>query len=328
MTEPVRSPDDRTPRWSAHIHESLDAHEAQAAELRRELDDLRRTLEPRIRVPRVAAHRRPKPRGAYGCSGRWWCWSCSRSPPASPCSSRIGPPLPRPRLRRLPRAPPRPTTVAPSAAPPSRSTGPTPSSTVAGADLPPWPGRSVAQPPGLPATGPGADRPGSEITVALDPDRRHVEVYERASSPRAQGRSRCVRPTRPTCPRPHARSSPACPACRTCTPTSTAGPPPFSSDPQGWTVATPAGVPAGHVVLRYRVDGALSRHEPSPAGRYTLVLRPLTPSAGRGAGDAVVVRIDDDQVTELYCPGASDQLCGATAARCTPPRCRTVPRPS
>ncbi len=184
MTEPVRSPDDRTPRWSAHIHESLDAHEAQAAELRRELDDLRRTLEPTDPGAVGGSHRRPKPSRrvrvlrvlvvlvvlavAVGLA-------LLLRHRAAPAAAPAGAPAPS-------AAPSTTTSAAPGAAASVAGSAvpSTVASTVAGADLPPWPGRSVAQPPGLPATGPGADRPGSEITVALDPDRRHVEVYERA----------------------------------------------------------------------------------------------------------------------------------------------------
>jgi hypothetical protein len=190
----------------------------------------------------------------------------------------------------------------------------------ADADLPRWPGSSTAEPPGLPATGPGADASGSEITLAFDADRRHVEVYERAVLAPGPG----MLPLRPAVPPPSARSLvTGLPAVQDLHVDVDGLPARVITGPRGWTVAVPAGVSATRVVLRYTLDGALVRREPSPAGRYTLVLRPLAPSAGRGAGAAVVVRVPDARVEELYCPGAADQLCGATAGTL---HTATVPR--
>ena len=84
----------------------------------------------------------------------------------------------------------------------------------------------------------------------------------------------------------------------------------------------PGAAMADHLVLRYRLTGALIRHEPAPPGRYLLVLTPLllTPLAPSGSGDgAVVVRIQDPRVEEMYCPGGSNPLCGTAgggAAHC------------
>src|SRR5947209_599909 len=178
MTEPTRSTNDGRPLWSAHIHESLDAHEAQAAELRRELEDVRRTLDPPAPVTGEGRHRRPRRllakavvvllvlALAAGLAVLLTHRSGARAavPPAGPAASAA------------PSA--TGTSAAPSGAPGAAAPA-TGASVAAGANLPPWPGGATAEPPGLPATGPGADTPGSEVTAALDAD-RHVDVYERA----------------------------------------------------------------------------------------------------------------------------------------------------
>ena len=61
-----------------------------------------------------------------------------------------------------------PTPAASPAAPPPLATRPLP-----------WPGGPVLVPAGLPVAGPGADAPGTELTAAVDPDRQHVDAYER-----------------------------------------------------------------------------------------------------------------------------------------------------
>jgi hypothetical protein len=302
MTEPARSTHDPTPRWSARIHESLDAHEAQAAELRRELDDVRRSLKSPDDEPTVGLHRRPRRRPpirvlvvlvvviALAAAGLTLL-ARGRGAPAS-------------------------STPAPRATAGTKATsaaaGGTPSagSVTAGAHLPAWPGLSVAEPPGLPATGPGASAPGSEITAAIDPDRRHVEVYERALLAPGTG-TLTLRPAQPPAAARELVTGP--PGVQDLHAEVDGRPATVTSGPDSWTVTAPADAQATRVVLRYTLNGALVRRVPSPVGRYTLVLRPLTPSAGRGAGDAVVVRLRDPRVEEVYCLGAADQLCGATS---------------
>jgi hypothetical protein len=86
-------------------------------------------------------------------------------------------------------------------------------------------------------------------------------------------------------------------------------PVPATATASGWTVPVPSTDGVTHLALRYRLKGAVVRTEPAPRGRYSVVLTPLTP-AGDGAGAAVVVRIRDPRVAEVYCPGTTNQLCG------------------
>jgi hypothetical protein len=152
----------------------------------------------------------------------------------------------------------------------------------------------------------GADANGTELTAALGAD-RSVEVYERAvltpgatslalSPARSPDLLRSLDAPPPVVEDLHAEVD--------------GRPVRVTSTGSGWAVQMSAGARGGRLALRYRLSGALVRREPAPPGRFTLVLTPLAPSAGRGADDAVVVRISDPRVQELYCPGATNQLCG------------------
>ena len=178
------------------------------------------------------------------------------------------------------------------------------------APLPAWPGSTGPSPPGLPAHGPGADAAGTEVTAAFGTNRSSVQVYERVVlgavpagltlRPSATpDLTRSLRAPLPTVEDLHAEID--------------GHPVAVTRAAGGWSIAAPAGpAPSGGIhrlALRYGLAGALIHTDPAPPGRYTLVLTPLAPSAGR-AGDAVVVRIQDPRIEELYCPGAAQQLCG------------------
>jgi hypothetical protein len=186
----------------------------------------------------------------------------------------------------------------------------TPSVAPSAPPLPAWPGQSGAEPPGLPARGPGADASGSEVTAALGADRQSVDVYERA----VLTRGRTTLALRPAGSPELARSLDApLPTVEGLQAAVDGRPVPVTRTAAGWNVTTPSGTTVARLVLRYRLTGALVRREPSPPGRYTLVLTPLAPSAGGRADDAVVVRIRDPRIEEVYCIGASQQLCGRVA---------------
>ncbi len=150
---------------------------------------------------------------------------------------------------------------------------------------------------------------GTELTAAISAGHT-VDVYERAVMPRG-ARTLIVRPAgSPSlvsslgAPLPVVEELHAQISGRTV---------PVTRTGSGWTVTAPGTAMADHLVLRYRLTGALIRHEPAPPGRYLLVLTPLllTPLAPSGSGDgAVVVRIQDPRVEEMYCPGGSNPLCG------------------
>jgi hypothetical protein len=311
MSEPVPSSTDAQdasarrpapwPRWSSDLHESLASQEVSAAELRQDLDDLRRTLDAapaRTPAPRTRSFRsRPLVAGAAGvvlalalAAGL----AARFARPGSVAASGT-----RATTSATPTASIHTTTPVPAASVPGR---PEPSAPA----LPDWPGRSVPEPPGLPVRGVGADASGTELTAALAAD-RSVNVYERAVLMRGVS----TLTLRPAAARGLARSLEAPPPVVEDLHAEVDGRPvPVRRTASGWTVASPSGSTAGRLALRYRLRGGLVRLEPAPPGRYTLVLTPLAPAAGRGADDAVVVRISDPRIEELYCPGATNQLCG------------------
>ncbi|MGZ4612975.1 MAG: hypothetical protein ACXV1K_07370 [Kineosporiaceae bacterium] len=200
-------------------------------------------------------------------------------------------------------SPPRPATPAPSA--------PGGSSAVLTTRPLPWPGGPVLEPPGLPVTGPGVDVPGLEVTAALDPDRRHVDVYERVLL------------------RPGVTTLHLAPASLAALPRVLRGARPAVTELQveidgravpplagrtGWQV-TPGGATIDRAVLRYRVMGALVRQTPAPPGRATLILTPLAGGTVTATQDPVVVRIDDQRVGAMYCPTARHPTCASAAGR-------------
>jgi hypothetical protein len=300
----------RGPRWSSELHESLVSHEATASELRQELDDLRRTLD--AAPGGRSARGRPSRRLVLGAvaatvlvlalgvvlamrgagSGAARGSSAATTPSGGSTTS--------PRVSLAPSAT---STTGTTPAAPRRTARPVP----AAAPLPPWPGETRPEPPGLPAHGVGADLPGTEVTAALGADRRSVEVYERALLAPV-GTTLTLRP---------ATSDQVARSLRAALPTITdlhaaidGRPVPVTGTASGWTVQLSSTTTGSRLTLRYRLSGAVIRTEPAPRGRYNLVLTPLTPAADSGVGAGVVVRIRDPRVDEVYCPGTTDQLCG------------------
>jgi hypothetical protein len=293
----------RGPRWSSDLHESLATSEASASQLRKELDDLRRSLD-------VPSPTRPAPRrwssrptvlgtglGAIlvlalsaGLAARAaGSGSAERSPAAATTSMS--------------------STNSPSAraSPWARSATPSATPVPTAASLPRWPGEAGPQPPGLPAHGVGADLPGSEMTAALGTDRKSIEVYQRALLA-AAGPALTLRP---------ATSDEVTRSLRTALPTVEelhvaidGRPVPVTRTASGWSVPVTDTTMGPRLTLRYRLSGAVVRPEQAPRGRYTVVFTPLTPGAGSGADGRVVVRIRDPRVEEVYCPGTTNQLCG------------------
>jgi hypothetical protein len=176
----------------------------------------------------------------------------------------------------------------------------------------PWPGGPVLRPHGLAASGPGATSPGLELTAALDPDGRHVDVFERLVL-RPGTTSLLLREAdlgRLASALPNGRGDvsdlqveldgQAVAAQRL-------GP--------SWTATRSDGAAIAHAVLRYRLTGVFVRGAPAPPGRMTLVLRPLGASSVLGTGDPVVVRISDARAGIMTCPTSSRPLCGSVTGR-------------
>jgi hypothetical protein len=305
------------PRWTSELHESLASQEASAAELRQELDDLRRSLDA---APTAAPAPGPTPNPAEPSHRRRIVLAGAGVVVAVAVAGGVATAATRPDpgpATATGSTPSSPAGTSASTATPTGTPTGTPTTSASGAaigatsPLPAWPGQRGPQPPGLPAHGVGADVAGTEVTAALTSDRRSVDVYERAllttgattltlGAPAAGDLVRSLHAPLPGVQELHAAVD--------------GRPVPVGRSGAGWTVAVPRGSAASRLVLRYRLSGALIRPEPAPPGRYTLLLTPLAPAAGSTAGDAagapVVVRVRDARVEELYCPTASNQLCG------------------
>jgi hypothetical protein len=311
------------------LRSSLDDQEARAAELRDALDALRASLEGRpvaaaSATPGPAQRRRlPAARAvlvpgaavlalaglalAAVAAGTAPRGTATASPPSASAPSASPPPA-TPTAAGAPSA--TPSTAGPA---PTAPTAPTPSLSPSLRTTPlPWPGGAVLQPRGLAASGPGASVPGLEVTAALDPDGRHVDVYERlvlrpgvaslvlhradlGSLPAAlRGASGGVtdlqveldgRPVRPL------------------------------ATGASWRAVPPGGGSVTRAVLRYRLTGVFVRQPPAPPGRFTLVLRPLAAGVVLADRDPVVVRISDVRIGTVTCPTSRHPLCGAVTGR-------------
>jgi hypothetical protein len=175
-----------------------------------------------------------------------------------------------------------------------------------------WPGGPVLVPPGLPSSGPGADAPGLDLTAAIDPDKRHVDVYERVV------------------PRPGTTSLHLAQASLGLLPRVLRGARPAVTELQveldgravrpvagrtGWQVTAPGGGMIGRATFRYRLLGAYVRQVPAPPGRVTTVIRPLAAEVVLADDDPVVVRVHDQRVGGVTCPTGRRPLCAVTNGR-------------
>ncbi|MEP6632442.1 MAG: hypothetical protein ABJA89_18365 [Lapillicoccus sp.] len=69
---------------------------------------------------------------------------------------------------------------------------------------------------------------------------------------------------------------------------------------------------ATDIVMRYRLEGGVSRSQPAPIGRALLVLPPITAASSELGPLPVVVEVVGTQVRNLVCPElpGTEQLCG------------------
>lgn len=69
---------------------------------------------------------------------------------------------------------------------------------------------------------------------------------------------------------------------------------------------------ATDIVMRYRLEGGVSRSQPAPVGRALLVLPPITAASLELGPLPVVVEVVGTQVRNLVCPDlpVAEQLCG------------------
>ncbi|HYJ76460.1 MAG TPA: hypothetical protein VEV65_12715 [Kineosporiaceae bacterium] len=298
---------------------SAENQDARATELRDALDALRASLEGR--AERAAPPAPPRPRRRPG-RGVLLAAAVVVLAGVGVIAIALAPP-PRRTAGPPPSASPVATAAAPSssagepssspsaspAAPASPTPGPGPSLTTRPL---PWPGGAVLQPPGLAASGPGATAPGLDVTAALDPDGRHVDVYERL----------LLRPGSTTLVLQQADLG-ALPAARLVGRGGVSDlqveldgrpvrPQPFGGS---WRAEAPGGGGITRAVLRYRLAGVLLRQAPAPPGRFTLVLRPLGAGPVLAGRDPVVVRIEDSRIGTMSCPTSRHPLCGSVTGR-------------
>jgi hypothetical protein len=316
------------------LRSSLDGQEARAAELRDALDALRASLEgrrapvaPSAPPPRRSRRVRPltplrpgrvRPARSVLLAGAALLGLAGVAVAAVALVPTVRRTATGPSASRAAVAP---STLTPSPPPSASTAAPSPgrspiaststSSTLTTRRLP-WPGGAVLQPSGLAASGPGATVPGLDLTAALDPDGRHVDVYERlvlrpgvtslALHQADLGRlpaqlhvgrggvgdlqveldGRAVRPQ-------HVGAS--------------------------WRAEAPDGGTITRAVLRYRLTGVFLRQAPAPPGRFTLVLRPLAAGPVLGDRDPVVVRINDVRIGTMTCPTSRHPLCASVTGR-------------
>ncbi len=209
-------------------------------------------------------------------------------------------------------------------------TGPAPSGPAGGAPAPgggavqaplatpdplPWPGGAVSVPAGLPAAGPGIDAPGSDVTVAADPDQVHLDVYEQVVIPLPRPAQLQLAPALLTGLKPPLGTAALSVQDLQAEVDGRRGELLPSGPANAWTLTLPAGATPARVVLRYRVTGAFVRQEPAPRGRVTVVLAPLSAPAELAAGMPVELRYLGAGVTAMTCPQAVQnlQLCGSPA---------------
>jgi hypothetical protein len=200
-------------------------------------------------------------------------------------------------------------TVSPGTAagkPAASTTGPAvqPSANASVSPLP-WPGGAVLVPPGLTTTGTGATTPGTDVQVALDPDKMHLDVFERllldtatadpvslASTSLPGGVDAAVSDLQVQLDDQVASAT--------------------STGTTSWDVASPAGRTYTKVTLRYRLSkGALQSVADSVPGRVSAVVPPLTAGLSQAHNHPVQIRALGAQVIQVTCPAADiGAVCG------------------
>ena len=153
-------------------------------------------------------------------------------------------------------------------------------------------------PPGLTTTGPGVSVPGTDVQVAVDPDGRHLDVFERAllNVPDAE-------------PLSLATAAATLPALHTGVQVQDLQvqlddyPIDIRTDGHGgWRADPPARTTYTRVTLRYRVSGGIALVTPAAPGRALGVITPLTGLISSDRGYDVQVRTTDATVLGVSCP--------------------------
>jgi hypothetical protein len=277
----------------------LAGHEAAAAGLRTELDQLRRTLEqgPAPLTPVRRRGRKPL-LGLLVVGGTLAVIATATLLPWSDLD--------------LPgRYPDQGTSASRNPAGSASAVGPAGSASAVGRGAPALAPRSA--PAGsLPTSGPGIDAPGTMMLVQVGPD-GVLNVTEQALlGPRGLRRLRLSLPSTSSLGGTVATLRPRVKDLRVAI---NAVPVSVLADDSGWSV-TADSQRARTVQLSYRLTGSLVHSERSEAGRALAVSLPLLGQALRAQGLPLVVRAEG-AISALTCPSApaEQMLCGTEAAK-------------
>jgi hypothetical protein len=154
------------------------------------------------------------------------------------------------------------------------------------------------------------DAPGTDVTVALDPDGRHLSVFERVSFAQPVDRITLTAESVTRLSQGFGRRIEVqvqelqVQLGGVPVPVAAAG-------SRTYTAALPDGGQVTSAVLRYRLGAGIVRVPSSPPNRHFGVLTPLSAGASLRAGLPVRMRITDRRVVSFTCPTAVDSLCGA-----------------
>lgn len=166
----------------------------------------------------------------------------------------------------------------------------------------PWRDGPVLDPPGIPTTGPGIDAPGTDVTVAIDPDLKHIDVYERAVFPAARPSVSLVLPDVASWGTTLTGFDPVVENLQVELDGRAVRP---RQEAAGWFAIPPAGQQVTRVVLRYRVSGTFVNLNGAGSVRRTIGVPSFTSSGSSESADPVRIRIDDPRVLNLNCLSAA-----------------------
>jgi hypothetical protein len=162
----------------------------------------------------------------------------------------------------------------------------------------------VLTPPGLSTSGPGVTVPGTDVQVALDPDGRHLDVFERVLLPAPTSDplslATVVHPDRGVDVQVSDLQVQLDDALV----------PAAADGPGSWRADAPAGSPYTRATLRYRLDGAVVAKQPAAPGRVIGYVTPLSGLVSAQSGKEVQVRAIGDDVLGVTCQSAVDSVCG------------------
>jgi hypothetical protein len=298
--EPIDEEFEKTPLGTMQVPERpngfpteqlLTEQDAEAAELRQQLDELRRQLDdgPPPLAPARRRSRRPL-LGVLVVGGTLGAIATATLVPWSNLDHHDQP-----------------------ATPSSSAPAPAPARPIGAAALAPRPAPAGS----LPLTGPGIDRPGTMMVVQVGATGDLNVVEQAVLGPRGLRQITLALPSMVPLGGAVAELQPTVRNLRVSvngTPT-TATP---AADGSGWTVAATTGR-ARTVQLSYRITGTVMRSQPSSAGRALAVTLPLLGQSLREQGLPLVVRAEGSNgtlVNEVSCPSAParEMLCGMDEA--------------